>query len=66
VYDRRQKAQEEQKQFDKTKTLSCLASKGQPAALHPHHHVTGNPEIFWTASLLSHTITEISPATERP
>jgi hypothetical protein len=46
VYVRWQKAAEEQKRFDKAKTLSCLASRDHPAALYPLRHMTGNPEII--------------------
>jgi hypothetical protein len=46
VYVRWQKAAEEQKRFDKAKTLSCLASRGHLAALYPLRHMTGNPEII--------------------
>jgi hypothetical protein len=46
VYVRWQKAAEEQKRFDKAKTLSCLASGGYLAALYPLRHMTGNPEII--------------------
>ena len=46
VYVRWQKAAEEQKRFDKAKTLSCLASRDHPAALYPLRHITGNPKLF--------------------
>ena len=46
VYVRWQKAAEEQKRFDKAKTLSCLASRDHPAALYPLRHITGNLEII--------------------
>src|SRR6202140_1887751 len=46
VYVRWQKAAEEQKRFDKAKTLSCLASRDHPAALNPLRHITGNPKLF--------------------
>jgi hypothetical protein len=44
VYVRWQKAGEEQKRFDKAKTLSCLASRDHPAALYPLRPMTGNPD----------------------
>ena len=46
VYVRWQKAAEEQKRFDKAKTLSCLAPRDHPAALYPLGHMTGNAEII--------------------
>jgi hypothetical protein len=46
VYVRWQKVAEEQKRFDKAKTLSCLASRDHPAALYPLRHMTRNPEII--------------------
>jgi hypothetical protein len=39
-------AAKEQQQFDKAKTLSCLASRDHPAALYPFRHRTGNLEII--------------------
>src|SRR5229473_352556 len=46
VYVRWQKAAEEQKRFDKAKTVSSLASRDHPAALYPFRHITGNPKLF--------------------
>jgi hypothetical protein len=46
VYVRWQKAAEEQKRFDRAKTLSCLASRDHPAPLYPLRPKTGNPEII--------------------
>ena|SRR5260370_31417770 len=45
VYVQWQKAAEEQKRFDKTKTLSCFASRDYPAALYPLRHRKGNPKL---------------------
>src|ERR1700676_2370997 len=52
AYVQRQKAAEEQQRFEKTKTLSCLASRDHPAALYPLGHMRGNAEIFQTRSPL--------------
>src|ERR1700688_229249 len=46
VYVQWQKAAEEQKRFDKAKTLSCLASRDHPATLYPLRPITGNPRLF--------------------
>src|SRR5713101_4688181 len=46
VYVRWQKAAEEQKRFDKAKTLSCFASRDHPAPLYSLRPMTGNPEII--------------------
>src|SRR5258705_977444 len=46
VYVRWQKAAGEQKRFDKAKSLSCFASKDEPAALYLLRCMMGNPEII--------------------
>ena len=66
MYVRWQKAEEEQKRFDKAKRLSWLASRDHPAALYPLRHMTSNPEIIPDGHRLGDTPRALSRDSQFP